>query len=84
MEAARLEMVEKEGDQLKGQGLEGGGTGKHTLEKMKNSSPSRTEAKGQVSRHLGWEGEARVTFLIEVEITRVHQELGPRTVRGRV
>lgn len=46
MEAARSEVVDKEGDELKGQGLEGGGTGNHTMEKMKNSSPSRTEANG--------------------------------------
>lgn len=44
LEAERLEMVEKEGDQLKGPSLEGGETGNHTVEKMKNSSPSRTEA----------------------------------------
>lgn len=44
--AERLEMVQKEGDQLKVPRLEGGGTGNHTVEKMKNSSPSRTEANG--------------------------------------
>lgn len=44
LEAEKLEMVQKEGDQLKGPHLEGGGTGNHTVEKMKNSSPSRTEA----------------------------------------
>lgn len=44
LEAERLEMVQKEGDELKGPSLEGGETENHTVEKMKNSSPSRTEA----------------------------------------